>query len=1641
VANPNDFLSNLGNILDSQFSTGDSKNKSLDIAQYGYTNQYSNLSAFANQSDQTAERSYTEEGAQRIDYNNYTPKQLNISMQDPNATVLVKKRMFSSLAENYRPDYMDAHEQLFYRATKVLFQNKCTQISSYEKLCKIAQVSSDIGRVDYHLLPIIFSLTDNIAQTPSATLAAYGADSVQDSVTGALSKFTNIIDRVKEIYALSQDTPYTSWIAGIPDTFRSSFSQGTGVIEFTNVTQITTTTKLDFAGGTFTLNFNDPYKIMRITNLDIEQAINDATNKFYSNSFSQFGVTSLDQTITLQKQQLNMLRQLRGADPINFFVSTNAYSGKIVQAVIDNLGFEINYDVSTLTIDPSALQGSDAVGNDGLGLTEVVLFGTIINALYSQLTMTANTRRNAIANNQDQKKNLNLIRKKMRLNYAGKLVIQPMDTVHIYMNSKKKIDNKILGGLQSSFSGLGFLQGLNNLTNDIKDTFAINENYSLEKSVFVGNDFPNWLWQIMRGQIVSDKDGTHVFAGIVESAASSYSDRKYTVSVSGSDNAGYFKYGVVNFKPSVEVFNGSLFDPMTPFKLEFDTVTGVQDNQLELLDENKQLFNSEFVKDKNGLFAGTVSTETNFLQQDADRVKNNSVRRVFYDPDGMVYRWKEGIATLALFGDTYQPSPPGSYAPAIISDPFAGQDIMNVISLLISGQPYNFTTFYKAALMIDGSFKKDSGTNRDSSGSFLRGLTQQLKERNAIYGNFIPFKQLTVDETTFSKVLNNQINATSYDADLQSLLKQRADFADKLSVFGITNAQDLATKGNSNDKLLQQNLQQLDTLIQKKINDISQTLNQAGNPPVSLLGNDISFDYDNSNLNSGSSTRLDDSSRRDLRRRLAFLTRRIAWKVRANEDINFFIVDDTYDKDYDIQAFITEFVNPETFKSDYMTVATKIENIKNVIAGFELFVNTQGHIEARSPRYNRVPSSVFYKMLRLKDDLGIQIFPQFLEDLSLDQLDAAYQNIETLEDEIRLYCLALGYATDDDCESFINSFDQGTLAGIQRVSGNIGGFQFVSDEQTGKITNTVSLNVLSQPDAMNSAISASLDTNNLQQQTNLNLFNVASRAEFVQSVLPSNTTNNTTQFQTAAQIASDTSAQTRQSMIVTRLQGATSMMFDLSQLFPNGSQQPSVVSSNDILQIANGISGRLSQRQTAIKTAVNSLKSLQEGLTLVSGSGGPGNQALGNALLHPSLSRSKNIPKTFEYMIEDESYDDYGPGSGNRYVIKNNDIINYSITENRPQYTSIEVTGRFGGQAAQLINQNGIASEDLKLFQYGNAFNSVSAVDYDLWRMYGISVPQGIDAPYLTNPEVQCAPYAVSVLNQARKEILKASLTIVGNEYQQPGEVLYLEDIDLLFYVHSVQHNFTYGQGFTTTLELTHGHNLGEYIPTFLDVIGKMFYKNNKDTTNLAHKRQGNVFNQEHVATIVGNTATSNSVNGIVSASNTSSIDDDITNAIYGSSNKMGLQRLLDYGGSTLSLDGAVLELRIYSNSNSDNFSDPNTYALKLANEVLGYLTGSTDLTTNAQPTGSLQTNPQKLSAYKEQIQVTIVDSYEDGEFRAPSREAFYYGRDIANKNSSGSGDATLDQYDIDNAIYSYIVDCWIVFNNPADSTNPADGT
>src|SRR5271166_1450219 len=153
------FLGDLSDQISGQF--GLSNNTStLDAVIDGQNVKYGSLGDFASSFDQSAERRYMEEGYLRRDPYNTDPKQFQVLWQEPSATVLVKKRMFSSIAENFRPDFMDADEKVYYKAMRVLFANKCQQIAALEQLSKIQKITAAVGSIGQQLVPIIITLAD-----------------------------------------------------------------------------------------------------------------------------------------------------------------------------------------------------------------------------------------------------------------------------------------------------------------------------------------------------------------------------------------------------------------------------------------------------------------------------------------------------------------------------------------------------------------------------------------------------------------------------------------------------------------------------------------------------------------------------------------------------------------------------------------------------------------------------------------------------------------------------------------------------------------------------------------------------------------------------------------------------------------------------------------------------------------------------------------------------------------------------------------------------------------------------------------------------------------------------------------------------------------------------------------------------------------------------------------------------------------------------------------------------------------------------------------------------------------------------------------------------------------------------------------
>jgi len=80
-------------------------------------------------------------------------KTRRITTQTPDATVYVKKRVFWSLRNEHDSKFMGSAEKLFMRASKLLFERKCSQIAAYEAMTKLEKFTAEEVELDTNITP------------------------------------------------------------------------------------------------------------------------------------------------------------------------------------------------------------------------------------------------------------------------------------------------------------------------------------------------------------------------------------------------------------------------------------------------------------------------------------------------------------------------------------------------------------------------------------------------------------------------------------------------------------------------------------------------------------------------------------------------------------------------------------------------------------------------------------------------------------------------------------------------------------------------------------------------------------------------------------------------------------------------------------------------------------------------------------------------------------------------------------------------------------------------------------------------------------------------------------------------------------------------------------------------------------------------------------------------------------------------------------------------------------------------------------------------------------------------------------------------------------------------------------------------
>jgi hypothetical protein len=282
------------------------------------------------------------------------------------------------------------------------------------------------------------------------------------------------------------------------------------------------------------------------------------------------------------------------------------------------------------------------------------------------------------------------------------------------------------------------------------------------------------------------------------------------------------------------------------------------------------------------------------------------------------------------------------------------------------------------------------------------------------------------------------------------------------------------------------------------------------------------------------------------------------------------------------------------------------------------------------------------------------------------------------------------------------------------------------------------------------------------------------------------------------------------------------------------------------------------------------------------------------------------------------------------------------------------------------------------------------------------------------------------LLSRARKNVLRGNIIIVGNEFMQPGEVVFIEDRGLLFYISSVTHNFTYGGNFTTSLELTYGHTPGEYIPTTLDVVGKMLF-NNRDANNAIIQRQSNSLNESNIGIIQREYGSPTVVNTKDSYTNKFSNDNAATlnNILFTA------RKLLNDNNSSGKNTKASIELRIYY----DNDNPVSSELLEFANSVKNVLTGISDAGISNTISSTFSTNSTfEKTNVKDIVQINMSD---ENDRRSPSQKALMAARNYVTELSSiytnqysNYASYTFYKDKLRYAIFNYVVDCFIKIDN-----------
>ena len=1159
--------------------------------------------------------------------------------QEPQATIYIKKKVFSTLRDSFDTTFLGDDEKFFLRATKKLFSNKANEVAMYERLTKTQSFINEgaVRRSDVEWM------ATNL----------FAAGMLKKSEVGRAWL------KIKDANVEENETTYTNWIIGIREKDETNIGLGVGVIELTAFTNLSTRLSLADPGdlGSCSLSIEDPYHIMFIKVEDIDKAIMETRP-----------IINMDPKAKEAFDKANEIEQeFRKKYGATIDIGFNTKAGTVndpVYVVKDVDDKEAEKDAQKLKI-------------------ELEKYVNIVGQYEEDI--------------KERNEAINFTRNKMLKFYSGKAIVQPMDSINIFVNSNTTLQEYEEGtyvGLASHESRINADKAavLKDLGSDTIDKFSDKQyRFLRRKDAFYG---------------------APIFTGVVDSATDSYNANagKYTLNISASNNMKWLKISRINQAPALKQQHGMLEDPLTPFLIKPDEQGVISSSALELLPENKALLNSNVVSIRGGLFDGKIVTEQG-LMGSGDDFGRNKVAAISHVP-GLKYRWKEGLFTAT---QRFNIKSPGVgfesredmtrlYGITLTSTPFDNLDAANIISLLVTGYPYNFEKFIRNATDA-GNFNPTAMFNGGED--YFSNLFDAVRTQNNSLGNFVPYATIGADRASY---LKNNLNVDKEVNKANSAIRRlRIDIAreqDKLAQLLhvdpkiATNEEMVARKISLLEKNTKARAQQLN----KRIGDLEKTLLDTEKKYADIKENENSpadTDISCRFSNSGSGGPADEETKdQKLKEKLQNGIYKRKTDVKYNRDVNLFIVSDEYEKDVDIQAFTLNLKSqpPEMFEAQgaYDFPLDRCVEVAKYL-NFELFADQNGHIHFRPPQYNKTPVTILNQMFKRASESNIRTFNPFLTNIFVTKKKMA-------EDKLLEIRRVLEYK---------EGLKEGNVPQVQEaIKVKEGEFPLQNVPKDLDVKNTVEVTKFVKK-SIDSNVKVALLTNEIKE-------------------------------------------------IVNRM-----VMLE------------NYVMSADEADV---------KREGALKTERDS--------------------AVADVMFNPLNY----------HLIEFDTINEIGYGSGRRFIINDSVITDYSFVEgDQGVITRVDVLGK----QSLIGNDFGTLAMPQDIW--------AGAVDYDLWQQYGYRYADA-QKPFFNDAESQCRPYAAFLLNRQRRDIIKGSVSVVGNEFYQLGDVVYITDREMLYYVSGISHTFDYAGGnFSTKLDLRYGHVPGDYIASPLDIIGQ---------TTLAGKRR-----------------------------------------------------------------------------------------------------------------------------------------------------------------------------------------------------------